>query len=424
MKRLGIGPPRYEIKNSPIVLLVFTSVILFQLTTLKYIWNIELLGRIVNFLILIGATIYSAVALIRGRFDWRIYGGYFFPGLMILIGFFCNLLFNLFLNLSVVGQFGLLIPWVVYLTIPQLLKNGDINSLELWRYFYCFMVAATILGVIEYALVFFGGWGLRSIKTSGGQFLAAWFSAFHELDDGSVYYRIYACFPEPGTLAMYLLPAIAYAWVHKKIGMLLLFIGVVLFTDSLGGYVGLGMLFFIFTFIASSDKRLRQIFMLLFLFFGAAIFLASFSDDLMERYEQKGNSRITREANFTNFIDNFPHLVVSYPLGFPLTESSEEASANKDYFGSNFALGNAFVLGGIISFLGYAAVLSVSLLASVKSLFRRSLSREEKIVYVSLLVLLPFIFQRAVVWDSALFALLFAPVLIRAMQPAYEKTEG
>jgi hypothetical protein len=44
------------------------------------------------------------------------------------------------------------------------------------------------------------------------------------------------------------------------------------------------------------------------------------------------------------------------------------------------------------------------------------LSLEEKVVFCSLIVLFPFIFQREALWDSGIFAFLFAPSIIRFLQ--------
>lgn len=416
MDTYGKAKVNAERANSAIVVSVFILVILFQLTTFKFIWNIQILARLSNLVILIGASVLFLHALVSSKFNKKVYFYYILPGLMIYSGFFINLSINSIFNISVINQFGLLLPWAIYLTIPKLMKRGTLNSGDLWRYYYYFMFVAVALSILEYILVFHGLLGLRSIATSGGRFLAAWFSIFHELEDGSVYYRIYACFPEPGTLAMYLLPAMAYAFFNKrKIGLILF--GVALFlTDSLGGYISLSIFLLVAIYMYFGEKLLSRLFILWLLFFVAVVFFIGYSQEFLNSYEQKQNSRIVRESNLANFIYEFPRLMIDYPLGFTLSESTEAAASNQDYFGSTFALGNAFMLGGVSAFFGYLAVLLVSASVSIKALFRTNLSKEEKIVYSSLVALLPFIFQRTTVWDGAIFAFLFAPVIIRSLQ--------
>lgn len=405
-----------KIANSAVVIFIFISVNLFQLTTFKFIWNIEILARLVNLVILIGSSVYFLHALVSSKFNKKVYFYYILPGLMIYFGYFINLSINSISNISVVNQFGLLLPWAIYLTIPKLMKREVLNSNNLWRYYYYFMLAAVVLSIVEYALVFYGKLNLRLIETSGGGFLAAWFSIFHNLEDGSAYYRIYACFHEPGTLAMYLLPAMAYAFFNKIKISFVLFCVALFLTNSLGGYISLFIFLFIAIYMFFSKKLLSQLIILLLLFSIAVMLFIGFSEEFLSIYEQKQNSRIERESNLANFIYELPRLIINYPLGYTLSESTEKANLNEDYFGSTFALSNAFMLGGISSFIGYLAVLLVSISVSIKVLFRTNHSNEEKIVYLSLIVLLPFVIQRAAVWDGALFALLFAPVIIRSLQ--------
>ena len=116
-------------------------------------------------------------------------------------------------------------------------------------------------------------------------------------------------------------------------------------------------------------------------------------------------------------------LVDQTTVQYPLSESTEQAISNPAYIGSNFTPGNAFNLGGILSFLGYLAVLFVSLWYAIMSLFRKGLSLDEQSAVVSIFFLFPFIFQRGVAWDSSIFALLFAPFIIKFLR-AQRKSGG
>jgi hypothetical protein len=98
--------------------------------------------------------------------------------------------------------------------------------------------------------------------------------------------------------------------------------------------------------------------------------------------------------------------------------STEQSQRNEAYYGGNFTLGNAFNLGGMLSFLGYLAVLFVSLWYAIASLFRKGLSLDQQAAVVSIIVLMPFIIQRTVVWDSSFFALMCAPFVIGYLRRA------
>jgi hypothetical protein len=60
-------------------------------------------------------------------------------------------------------------------------------------------------------------------------------------------------------------------------------------------------------------------------------------------------------------------------------------------------------------------VLVVTVGIALTRVFFYTLKTEEKIIFSSLIVLFPFVIQRPVVWDSALFAFLFAPAIIQAL---------
>lgn len=143
-----------------------------------------------------------------------------------------------------------------------------------------------------------------------------------------------------------------------------------------------------------------------------------FSANLLELYQNKGDSRIAREVSFLAMLENMPSLLLNYPFGLALTESTEQLQKNEAYYGGNFTTGNAFYLGGVLSFLGYLAVLLVSLWYAITSFFVKGLSVDQQVAVVSIIVLMPFIFQRTVVWDSSIFALMFAPFLISYLRRA------
>jgi len=402
--------------NSRFVLTLFWVAILFQLTVLKNIWAIEGLSRFVNIAVLLSVIIYATHSMFSLRFDKNIWAFYILPGFLVLAGMFFNFALNSINNLSVLNYFGTLLPWAFYLVIPALLKKNVYDSKTLWRYFYYFMLTAVILGLLEYLLVFSGKFSMHMISIPNGEFLAGRFSVLHVLEDGSAYNRFYACFSEPGTLAMFLLPAIAYAYYHKKyIGLVVFIMGLYL-SGSLGGIISVALIIPLFLFVSTNKHRVSMLISSLVLILASSVIVITYMDNIVLRYEEKNESGTFRVDNFKNTMTKLPSMIVNNPIGFELAEGTASASKSKYYYGSNFALGNALQMGGISAFLGYLVILLVSIVAAFLRIIRKNLSLEEKVVYTSLIVLYPFIVQRSTLWDSAIFAFLFAPSIIRFLQ--------
>lgn len=407
--------------NSQFVLAMFWLVVVFQLTSLKYIWGLETLARVANLLALVMLSVYAIYGLLFRKFDRTVWYFFILPGLLVFAGMLLNITLNTILDLSVGSYYGLVLPWAAYLAIPMLLKKGAVDSESLWRQFYYFMVAAVVLGLSDYVSVFAGLSTLRPISTPGGNFLAGRFSLLYGLSDGTPHYRFYACFPEPGTLAMFLLPALAYAALHKKIvGAFILLVGFY-FTDSLGGYISLLMLAVVLVFVQFKKGRFTIPAIIISLVVACMLWI-SFGDYITTTYEGRNESRTIREENFSNTATYLPYMIFNNPLGFRLAESSFEEDRQYN-FGSNFTIGNALQFGGISAFLGYLTCVLVSLACAVSSLIVRDNSVREKIVFCSIIVLFPFIVQRTVVWDSALFAFLFAPSIIGVLQARRSRVE-
>jgi len=402
-------------KNSIFVLLIFWTIILFQLTVIKNIWGIESLSRIFNLSMTLILTIYAFNAISTQGYNRNVWYFHIFPGLLIFFGLLINIVLNVIENPTVFGYFSYLIPWVAFLSIPALIKTNSMNSEVLWRYFYYFMLITNILGIFEYFFVFSGIINFKILEIPNGIFLNGWFSILHMLSNGTPHYRYYGCFGESGDLAMWLLPAISYSFFYKKILGLLVFLLGCYLTDSLGGFISLSILIMIFAFI-SLNKRIKNI---IFSFIFITIILLAlglkFGTSLQSKFEEKGDSRIIRVDNFLNTMNNFSDIIINNPIGFHLYEKTESMKTNNFFYGSNFTLGNMLQIGGISAFLGYTIYLILSISIALLSILRRKLSLEEKVVFSSLIVLLPFIFQRMTAWDSALYALLFAPSIIRIL---------
>ena len=402
--------------NSRFVLVLFCITILFQLTVLKYIWAIEGWSRFFNSVALLIVCFYAAHSIIYHRFSNNVWHFYILPGLLVFTGMFINFTRNSIINPNVINYFGQLFPWATYLAMPALLKKNACDSETLWRYFYFFMLTVVILGLSEYFLVFSDKFSMRIISTPGGEFLAGRFSILYFLKEGGAYYRFYACFAEPGTLPMLLMPVMAYAYFKKKYIGLSVFILALLLSYSLGGMIAFAMLIPMLVFVSINKRKVSLFISISVFILTTSVIAINYMDYFTSFYERKGVSATDRLYNVENTTKNLPAIIVNNPIGFKLAEGSPSASINKYYYGSNFAPGHILQMGGISALLGYSAVLLLSLTIAILMIIRKNLSLEEKTVFTSLIVLFPFIFQRQTVWDTVIFSLLFAPSIIRFLK--------
>jgi len=338
------------------------------------------------------------------------------PGLFVFAGMFLNFTLNSITNLNVINHFGQLLPWATYLAMPALLKKNACDSETLWRYFYYFMLTAAFLGLSEYFLVISGKLSTRIMSIPGGEFLVGRFSILRFMKGFIPYPRLYACFAEPGTLAMFLIPVIAYAYFYKKYIGLSIFLLAIFFSQSLGGIIAIAIMIPLLVFLFINKRKVSlAISITLLILFSSAIVIC-FKAPFTVAYERKKSSATNRELNIKNTIINLLPLFVNNPIGFELEEGTASDSKNPYYYGSSFALGHIFQMGGISAFLGYSVILLVSVVVSFLRIIPKNLSLEEKVVFTSLIVLFPFIFQRKAVWDSTIFAFLFVPSIINFLR--------
>ena len=399
--------------NSKLVIFAFFVTVFFNVTAYKFIWSLEQPSRVFNILALLLFTLYSINVFINFQFNRKIIFLYIIPGILVYTGFLFNLSISSSQNFIILRQFGSLIPWAIYLAIPGLLKSHRINVFSLWSCFDNFLFATVSLSLVEYFLIFSGYITPRPIITSGGNFVASLFSILYELKDCPIscqlHYRFYASFLEPGTLAMFLLPFIAYTFLHSKFFRLSIYLFALYLTDSLGGFIGFAILLPLLIYLRFRKNLFSALafsILTIFLFF-------SFSfNEFLHRYEQKGFSATVREENAVGFINLFPQLVVRYPFGLPIKESTEQAMNLELYPGTNNSLGLVYASGGIISFVGFLTILCVSLWYAIASLFRIGSSIDEQAAAASVLCLFTFIIQRQSIWETPIFSLLYAPFVI------------
>ena len=390
----------------------FWGAIFFQLTGLKFIWSLEKISRYFNISLLLlfsGLTIYSLFSQLYSRKVWSYY---LFPGILVTIGLFINITISTIQNPKIIGSYGLILSWIIYLNIPFLLKKGYINVDNLWKYFYHFMVIAVLLALFDYINIYLLKNTIpRILYTSHGVFLGGNFSILYMLEDGTPYNRFYACILEPGSLAMLLLPLLYYAWLFKKRwGFLVLLLGFYL-TNSFGGLVGGLQLLLGHIVIKGKKYSILPIVLLT----GAilVVYLGPVGDKIQDMYIKKGESREVREKNV---MSNLPQLIIENPLGLTIEETTESMKRNKSFKGTNFIPGNYLQNGGVLAFLGYLGILSFSIFYSVKNLVNvKKLKIEEQVVYLSMLVFLSFLVQRTTIWESALLPFLYSPIILRSV---------
>jgi hypothetical protein len=385
---------------------ILVSAIIFQTTALKFIWGLENVSRYVN----IGFAILLQIPILFGLSEGRrALIPYLMYGCLVVFPSFLNITYNVAIKPGVVGNYGMLLPWFCYLSIPYMLKRGLISADNLWKNFNKLMFGFVIVGIIEHIAIQLGLKGVRVISAGGGNFAVGLSVIAYVPDDSDIHYRFYSIFSEPGSLAMYLISVIAYSFLHRMYIKVVVYSIAFFMADSLGGYISLLILVVAIIFV-----KFRKYFKLAFfcsLIVAVVLGVSSYNRLTLE-YERKGESARVRENAFLNAIQRIPEMIYKHPLGMEIFESTEEAELSGEYLGSNFVLGNIFRYGGVLAMIGYIGVLWMSFVYSSNVMIGGLNNVNEQVVAISLICFLPYIFQRAVVWDSSLFALMFAPYII------------
>lgn len=394
---------------SSIVIFALLSTVFFQITIYKYLWGLEWLSVFNSILLFVIFYIYSFYIKI---FNKKTLIFYIIPSLLVFFSYLFNLTISLFRDVNIINQYGILVPWIIYLSIPAILKSKNFDVVKMWRYFNNFMLGIILISIIEYHLIFLGYINTTPIQTSGGQYEVGYFSVLHLVvggpSDGSYHYRFYSSFAEPGAVAMFLIPLVSYVFFKGNYISLSVYLYAIYLTDSLGGYISLLLLVLIIAILKFINGKCSKV-----LFLSILVCLASIAFfHLLERYENKYYSAFSREKAVVNFIKDFPSLVVHYPFGMPIGNYAAKFEDSNFYIGNTFAIGKAYQFGGLLASLGYLSMLCTCLYYAMTSLFRKDLSCEELAVVMSIIPLSLFIFQRSTIWDYSIFPLLFAPFLL------------
>ncbi len=373
--------------------------------------SIKPLARLLNALVLLILSVFL-VLFINNKRAKPILLYYLLPVLLILCGYSIN--FILALNDSSLGQAAKLLPWVGALTIPFFKKFDLAKS---WKVFYIFMFWFVLISLFEYFAIFGGFLAPTRIETNRGVFYKGFFSILHYLDGGIPYFRFYGIFAEPGTAAMFIIPALVYSLMYSKKIAIGIFLIAMTMTFSLGAYVSLIVILYLFlSWKAGSLKYAKTGKWLVALL--AVIFCIIFINEFTEKYEAKQLSASVREDNASNFIGNFGEIIIDKPFGFILEGKSLTSlkGENENYIGSTFSFYVAFVQGGILSFFGFTLFFFTNVMVLLKYYTQRH--DPDKLVacaMISLPALLMYCFQRQTMLDTILFSFLFSVPLFRVL---------
>ena len=331
------------------------------------------------------------------------------PAGLVLAGYAINILRSV--DLQSIGRLGMLLPWLAALSVP-LMKSYSLEAS--WLLFYRFMLISSAISCVEYWAVFSGVLATRPIDSTYGSFLAGISTIYVALPNGRPYYRMLGVFPEPGTLAMWLMPAIAYALVFRHRVGLLVFLTALYLAQSLGGFASAVVLAGTFVWWRTRWLVVRVV-MLAVLAAGVTFYAG---DYFANSYIAKARSATVREENAFRFWDELGRQIVTRPLGAPLVGGSlsELGTFDRDYLGSNFAPYTALVLGGVSALFGYSAMIAVALFTSMKFFARPHADRLMACAFISLPPLIVFLFQRATIFDSPLFAFLIAAPMLAVIR--------
>jgi len=405
-------------KKFVVFLVIFLGLSLFQLTELRYIWGGVIVAKIYNVTFLVCLSIYIAFSILSRELTIKVWVLYMLPGVLVFIGYFVNTTINTLRDPSLIVHYGGLFSWVVYLAVPFLLKDGVINLKKILQYYYYLTLLITIFGLFDYFLYFNNFVDFQVLNHPNGQFLSGWFSILHLLEDGSGHHRFYASMGEPGNLAMILVPSAVYSIVYKKyLGFAVFAVGIYL-TDSLGVFIAIGVVIF-FSIILLLRSRKHPALLLILSF---ALFLSAVLgfEKVYNLYLEKGESRITRVENIENSVTNLSSIVINYPFGIKFSNKYSE-NTDKYYYGSNFMPINALYKGGLVAVIGYIIAIMVFLMVSLSYFFRGNISRENVVASLSIISILPFIFQRTALLETSMLVLVFAPYIVSRLGVAQQE---
>lgn len=315
---------------------------------------------------------------------------------------------------SLVQTMSFLFPWLVLTSVILNQEYIGQNQGKFWAWFNNFSVLFISLGLIEYVACIFFGVIPPYVETANGGFLVGWFTVFHALDPYTPHFRFYGPFGEPGQLAMWTSILIFYNLLRKNY---LLFI--ILCIASFAAFSPSTLVSFLVATIVFTLVRKNLILWLLVLLLLSILFLF-FGDDLVNFsqtiYLNKESSLASRYESTSSFFNELGFLVHNYPLGVPFFETSEKAFSSGISFAANFSPIWAFERGGIITFSLYLLLLGYGSLNSIVAIVSSKKTLIDCEIPLYFLILLPFVIQRASLFEFGIFPLLFASVFFQKIR--------
>ena len=244
-----------------------------------------------------------------------------------------------------------------------------------------------------------------------------WFTVFHALDPYTPHYRFYGPFGEAGDLAMWASILIFYNLLRKNYFALMILCLGAFFAASPSVLISLVIGAIVYTF----KTRNIYYFIMALTLIPALIFffnsdLANFGQEILISKESSLQARY--DSTF-GFFSRLGSLITSYPLGIPAYATSAEARASGISFAANFTAITAFDRGGVICFVIYLILLGYGAFSSVIAIFNSNKGLLFNEISLYYLILMPFVVQRANVFEFGIFALLFSSVFLQKSKPSH-----
>lgn len=402
---------RVDFNRNHFFISLFLLCFVLQTTGLKFIWGLESISSVANTFVLLAFFILFFLSMLFEKYSIYTWLLYILPGFLVFTGMLLNIGHEIVTNNQSVSYIGLLINWVAYLSAPMLFSYDRYYDVRIWSIYHRVIYVSSVLFLLDYSYVYLlGHQGFLSlVKTSGGEFLSSYISLYYPLENGSAHYRMYGFFLEPGTLAMFLIPAICYGYMKSKYISVAFMIVCMLASASLGGFISLILLaFFILIYDKKNNIKIASVLTIIVLFLGL-----SKVNVLVEIYNNKSGSKDTREENIINGITELPDLIVNNPFGSPLRDESSLESAIASF--TNFMPLHKMVVGGTLAFLAYCMVIVVCCAIAILSIKRKTNTFEDRVVFASTIPMLLFVVQRTTILESSMFCFLYSASYLRVL---------
>ncbi|EKD45865.1 MAG: hypothetical protein ACD_69C00103G0001, partial [uncultured bacterium] len=397
--------------------------LLFQLSVIKFNLDIAVYGKIFNvvFAIILGILFIC----VKRRISKKIMLFYVIPAGCILIGYFANLTLEFFIGTASISAKFLhtsrMLPWLAALSVPFVRFNIE----KMWRAYYLFMLVVTVIGLVEY-LVFFGGIlptslvaSVHGANTAACKGIVTSFYNFGDSTCSNLHSRFYGIWYEAGTNGMLLLPAFVYAIFFSKRISILIFLGAIYFTYSLGASIALLFFATLVAFWKLREKEMGLLVVVIIIIFFIGVYFVITDYPYMQKIVYTWSDSGAVWLPLKKFIKNLYYLMTKYPFGLILQSETYAGMANfPDFYQGalTVVLYAAFVQGGLLAFFGYALfILSITVAIMKYYLCKHNLDKDKitDCAFFSLPLMLLYVVQRSTIFDSVVFSFLFAVPIIK-----------